>query len=341
MNRELNTLWEDHWKSSTLEAVQKRYQLKEIFPNLENPKCLLKYFILAHIYNLNTSELLKIEITLLDCFKSGEFNKNELYIVFFFKNFFSVTFLEMLDESMSPELLESWNFAEHGSNFSEFSKKHFDSLKLSLQKLSGVKLILFLRKDRSYKGRMVLIDQKGKIISDAVGPWSLPALCKGRENKAFFMPNGQTPTGLYSINSVMPKADNTELFGEYRRLKLDFKSRENIEEILSDSLLEHPFWKSAVIASDLGRSLLRIHGTGLKNKKFYKKYHPFVTTSGCVSMRETSKFNDQRLLLNQLMKSMQLEETFLNEEEINGHLCIIELNDEKREVQLADIENLD
>lgn len=341
MNKELNTLWEGHWKSSVLESVQKRYQLREIYPTLDTPSCELKYFILSHIYNLNTEELLVIEKKILTAFQKGEFSKAELYIVYYFRDFFSSMFLELLDASISKELSTHWHFATLSSNFSHFSKTHWSELKNSLKDLEGVKLVLFLRKDRSYKGRMVLIDNSGKLVLENNKSWSLPALCKGRENKDFYLPNGQTPTGLYSINSVMPKADNKKLFGSHRRLKLDFIEKEKIENIFSDILLEHPFWKSGVIANHLGRSLLRIHGTGLKNKFFFKSYYPFVTTSGCVSMRETSKINDQRLLLDKLMETMNLEVEFSNEESIKGHLCVIELNDEKRNVKLSDIVELD
>ncbi|ATH08533.1 hypothetical protein BIY24_11400 [Halobacteriovorax marinus] len=339
--KELNNLWEDNWKTGVIESAKRRYQLKEIYPKIDNNSDLLKYFILAHIYNLNTSDLLKSEIDLIKAFQKGEFAHKELYLVYFFRELFSEKFHELLDASINYEMSQKWSFAKLSENFSSFSSNHWKQLKADLQKYKGVKAVLFVRKDRKYKGRIVLVDDQGNLIKDADSVWSIEALAKGRVNKKFYLPNGDTPTGFYKIDSVMPKADQQKLFGKHRRLIIDFISREEIEESFDEILLEHNWWKSAVIADELSRSLLRIHGTGLKNKLFYTKYYPFVTTSGCISMREDKYFEGQRVLLDKLMESLELSPISENETEIHGHLCVIELNDELRNISLQDILKID
>ncbi|PIK16342.1 hypothetical protein [Halobacteriovorax sp. JY17] len=338
---ELNEMWEDNWKTGVIESSRRRYLLKELFPKISTNTDLLKYFILAHIYNLSTSELLYSEKNLLTAFQQGEFKEKELYLVCYFKEFFSDKFLELLDASINSELSNKWKFAELSKNFSSFSKNHWGELKKCLSHFQGVKAILLVRRDRKFKGRLVLLNDSGELVCENKKIWSVEALAKGRVNKKFFLPNGDTPTGFYSIDSVMPEADQQKLFGKHRRLKIDFVERKEIEENFSEILLEHSWWRSGVIASELSRSLLRIHGTGLKNRKIYSKYYPFVTTSGCISMREDRSIEGQRILLDKLMESLKLSPSIDNEVEIHGHLCVIELDDKSSKVTLKDIVELD
>lgn len=335
--KELNKMWEDHWRTGVIESSKCRYLLKEIFPKISTNDELLKYFILAHIYNLSTAELLDSEVKLLKYFQEEEIKKSDIYLIYYFRDFFSERFIELLKSSIGSELLDTWDFAEQGQEFSVFSKNLWQELKSSLIKLKGVRAVLFVRRDRRFKGRMCLIDDSGELVKENNSVWSVEALAKGRVNKKFYLPNGDTPTGFYSIDSVMPKADQQKLFGKHRRLKIDFIEREEIQRNFNDSLLEHQWWKNAVIASELSRSLLRIHGTGLKNRKFYTKYYPFVTSSGCISLREDKHQEGQRLLLDKFMECLELAPTIENEVEIHGHLCVIEIDDRKSQVSLEDI----
>ena len=254
-----------------------------------------------------------------------------------FREFFSDAFQNLFDASISSSLKEKWKFAALSENNSYFSKNHWKELKVTLKSYSGVRAVLFVRQDRQFKGRLVLLDEKGQLIYENSKLWSIEALAKGRANKKFFLPNGDTPTGFYKIDSVMPKADQQKLFGKHRRIKIDFVARAEIEEKFPEILIEHSWWKRGVIACELSRSLLRIHGTGLKNRKFYSKYHPFVTTSGCISMREDGAFEGQRALLDKLMEYLEID----CETEIHGHLCVIELDDKSSKVTDDDLLELD
>ncbi|GEM_PF-4063800 len=339
--KELNKMWEDNWRTGVIESSKCRYLLKEIYPKISTSEELLKYFILAHIYNLATSELLDSEVKILKAFQEGELDECQLYLVFYFKEFFSDKFIELLNSSMDEGLKSKWGFAESAQAFTNFSKAHWKSLKGNLVNFKGVKAILFVRRDRHYKGRVCLVDDQGNLVKDNNSVWSVEALAKGRVNKKFFLPNGDTPTGFYSIDSVMPNADQQKLFGKHRRLKIDFVAKEEIITSFDDILIDHQWWMNGVIASELSRSLLRIHGTGLKNRKFYTKYYPFVTTSGCISLREDKHQEGQRILLDKLMEYLELAPTIENEVEIHGHLCVIEIDDKKANVSLEDILELD
>ena len=332
-NKDLDRLWNNNWKSSTIESVKIRYTLRELEEDFSAPMDKLKFVILCNLYNVNSKYINKFETDILSYFRTNEFSKTELYLIYYFQSAFSEAFLSILNASINFELSNDWSFAALSTNFSNFSKNHLESLKKFLSLRDGVKLLLFLRKDRKFKGRLVLLNEQGLIEES----WSLQALGKGRVNKPFYVSNGQTPCGIYEINSVMPKADQQTLFGKHRRLKIDFVSRSNIEEGFDETLKEHFFWKEGVIAGELGRSLLRIHGTGLKNKNFLKSYYPFITTSGCVSLLETKSTHGQRELLDKLMEKLNLEPIFENENMIHGTLSVIELNDKKSHIELQEI----
>ncbi|WP_372652731.1 hypothetical protein [Halobacteriovorax sp.] len=339
--KELNKMWEDNWRTGVIESSKRRYLLKEIYPKISSNEDLLKYFILAHIYNLSTSELLDSEVKLLKSFQDDDFDESELYLIFYFKEFFSDKFIELLKSSAGDKLIDRWKFAELGQDFTSFNKNHWKTLKKNLLNFKGVKAVLFVRKDRQYKGRLCLLSDEGNLVTENNLVWSVEALAKGRVNKKFYLPNGDTPTGFYSIDSVMPKADQQNLFGKHRRLKIDFVSKEEILNSFDQTLIEHHWWKNGVIAYELSRSLLRIHGTGMKNRKFYTKYYPFVTTSGCISMREDKNQEGQRILLDKLMECLELAPSIENELEIHGHLCVIEIDDRRGNVSLNDILELD
>lgn len=196
----------------------------------------------------------------------------------------------------------------------------------------GVKLFLLLSVNRKIPGILILKDSSNQWVRLESGLlWSLPVLASSKFDFPFYSSNGQTPQGFFAINGVMPEANRSELFGRNRRLIIDFFPK------LDPLMLESPFipyghkdlswWKQAEIAREIGRRFLRIHGTGLVCKESNSTYAPFVRTSGCLATREVpGQFDDQRILLDQLMRSMDLDVSFENESKINGLLTIVEIS---------------
>ena len=144
--------------------------------------------------------------------------------------------------------------------------------------------------------------------------------------------NGTTPAGVYAINSVMPEANHNYEFGKFRRLIVDFlKSsihEENIKQFLPRSHHKADWWSQAVVARELGRSLLRIHGTGRVNKNPFSPYFPMIPSSGCLTVTERSllglaQTDHQRQFLDTLMEALNLPKTYENESKIHGVLYVI------------------
>ena len=163
-------------------------------------------------------------------------------------------------------------------------KNHFQSLlNFKNNKLS---VFAILNKDRKKPGRLVVRDEFGEFVKNHQGHvWSIPILGLSGRGLDFNHSNGCTPTGVYTIDSVMPEANKHETFGRHRRLIVNFIPESVGEaELLRLLPTEHSslgWWKQSVVARDLGRHLLRIHGTGRKNFNLLTPYFPFVPTSGC------------------------------------------------------------
>jgi len=91
----------------------------------------------------------------------------------------------------------------------------------------------------------------------------------------------------------------------------------------------------------VGRSLFRIHGTGRINTDPASSWYPLYPTSGCIASRENTydqvTYNDQQILLNEMMTSMGLTPTYNNETKILGLLYVVDLNSEERAVEFKDI----
>src|SRR5690606_14102858 len=100
--------------------------------------------------------------------------------------------------------------------------------------------------------------------------WTNPALASSARGIPSYSRNGNTPAGILTIDSVMPSADQQLSFGKFRRMILNFipKSKNEVltKKLLPESSHQNGWWKPAVVARDVGRNLLRIHGTGKINK---------------------------------------------------------------------------
>jgi hypothetical protein len=201
------------------------------------------------------------------------------------------------------------------------------------------KLTLFaiLDKKRSRPGLLIIRKANGYFLkNDLSNIWSIPVLGLSGRGLPFHHTNGQTPTGVFTLDSVMPEANNPYEFGKFRRLIVNFipKSLDesDLTALLPSNHQNKSWWKASVVARELGRSLLRIHGTGRSNLNPFSSYFPFVPTSGCLATKEgdllgLKRYNDQRLLLDSLQKAMNLPVFFENESKIHGLLYVVEFDD--------------
>jgi hypothetical protein len=212
--------------------------------------------------------------------------------------------------------------------------------------VKSVKIFMFCRTNRLYPCLMVMKNIHGDAVRDEEGKlWSNPSLASSSRGLPSYVRNGNTPTGIHTIDSVMPVADSQLSFGKYRRMILNFVPK-STNEVLMKSLLpisshNSDWWKPATVARDIGRNHLRIHGTGKINIDKNTPYYPFMRTSGCIAQRENTydgvTFKDQRNLLDSVMKAMDLATTYQNETNIKGILYVVEIDEQSGPVTLDDL----
>lgn len=212
--------------------------------------------------------------------------------------------------------------------------------------VKSVKVFKFCRENRLYPCLMVMKDVHGQVVRNADGSiWNQPSLASSARGLPSYTRNGNTPAGIFTIDSVMPVADQQLSFGKFRRMILNFvpKSKDEVlfKSLLPESSRNSDWWKTSVAARDIGRNLFRIHGTGKINNDPTTPYYPFMRTSGCVSQRENSyagvTYRDQRDLLDTIMKAMNLAPTYENEIKIKGILYFIEIDDQNAPVTVDDL----
>jgi len=243
-------------------------------------------------------------------------------------------YIQEINQYTQPSVDEIKDLLFNGVNLSDYSQGEYLT-----------KLFLFCRKDRRYPCRFVLLDRFEKLVREDSLVWSMPALAKSSRDFPYYITNGQTPTGVHSMDSVMPEANRQDAFGKFRRVMLDWIPKGKTIELLPSISHDKKWWKHASLARNNGRKYLRIHGTGQINTDLDSNYYPHVPTAGCISTREgtygQTTFTDQRIVLDKLMQAQSLLPSYENEESIKGILYVVEIDDEKRAVSLADLEKFD
>jgi hypothetical protein len=212
--------------------------------------------------------------------------------------------------------------------------------------VNSVRIFMFCRDNRIYPCLMILKDVNGNLVREADGSlWTHRALASAKTGLPSYTRNGNTPAGVLTIDSVMPVADQQISYGKNRRMILNFVPK-SANETLYKSLLplssyNNEWWQPSVTARDIGRNLLRIHGTGKINTDPNTPYFPYMRTSGCIAQKENTyndiTYNDQRVLLDAIMSALGLAPKFENEVQIKGVLYIMEIDEVAAQVELADI----
>ncbi|HAZ14294.1 MAG: hypothetical protein A2X86_18895 [Bdellovibrionales bacterium GWA2_49_15] len=215
--------------------------------------------------------------------------------------------------------------------------------------VDAVRVYVFCRPNRDYPCRVLIKQPNGELHhgSDGVS-WNGMALAASSKGLPAQQRNGQTPMGVQSLDSVMPEANFPELFGQYRRVilnwipnstnfvqnKLNYLRRPEpaVEQLLPASVHASNWWRQATLARDIGRVDLRMHGTGRPPVDRTLPWFPFRKTSGCIAQREAvvdgETIHDQRVLLDNLMAAKGLSANFENETQIKGLLYLMEVEGE-------------
>ena len=262
--------------------------------------------------------------------KVSSLTTKEVFHLFGFHEYLPAEFLIELKQHFPDE----WQIFIEATGREHIGSEELQEL---LNDENGIlSVFALLHTDRKRPGKLLIRKADGLFLTNEKGHlWSIPVLGLSGRELAFNHSNGDTPTGIMKIDSVMPEANNQYEFGKHRRLILNFIPKSagegELKKHMPFSHYDLDWWKPVIVARDMGRSLLRIHGTGRTNLDPLKPYFPMVPTSGCLATNESRLMglfpnDDQRSLLDALMIASDLHPTFENESKIHGLLYVVEFD---------------
>ncbi len=208
----------------------------------------------------------------------------------------------------------------------------------------------FQRPNRDYPGLTIFRNAAGNFVADSLGNIiSFPQLARSITNLPFYLRNGNTPQGIYSLygfgvsmsNFIGPTA-NVQMGMPFElSLKKFFNDSsiidsvwtiENYRELLPPKLQYYQPLFGSFYAGMIGRNEIIVHGTTVDPELYATKpYYPLTPTMGCLTTKEIWDGrrieSDQQQLVNALLKSGGS----------NGYTVVIEIEDKNGAVKLEEI----
>lgn len=162
-------------------------------------------------------------------------------------------------------------------------------------------LYSFQHNDRNKVGKVIIQYENNTFAKDGKRLWMADQLARSITNMPMYISNGNTPTGLYKIDTLQSSANKfigpTPAFVSYLPFEADasmfFKDKKqtySLENYLSffpkewhsNTLLQQAYW-----AGKAGRGEIHFHGTTI-DPDLYKgsPYYPQTPSMGCLSTKE-------------------------------------------------------
>lgn len=222
------------------------------------------------------------------------------------------------------------------------------------QKVFGCKIIYSLqRSDRNFPGLAIIQNSDGSFAKDERGRLkSFMQLARSAANLPYYITNGSTPQGCYrikgtavSMNNFIGPTPNIQMRMPYE-IEGDSFFINTVQPIVNDSVFYKEYqnlipqnWRTEMMesyhAGKCGRSAIIAHGTTI-DPWFYRQqpFYPCTPTLGCLCAKET--WNP---LTGKLIQSDQLNmvNTFLSAPGTDGYLFVINIDDKKTAVTVAEV----
>jgi hypothetical protein len=175
-------------------------------------------------------------------------------------------------------------------------------------------MYVLCRPDRKVLCRTLIKDGQGQFLQAAGQPWSVSLLARSLHNLRWNMQAGNTPQGIFRVEGTLaPTPDTFRAFGQFPRFKLFmpfesevknflpnrpgpfFGSLNDYQQLFPATWRSYPPMAQSYWAGKIGRSLVRIHGTGEDPALFYgdnptvasaTPSYPWNPSIGCLSALE-------------------------------------------------------
>jgi hypothetical protein len=226
---------------------------------------------------------------------------------------------------------------------------------LSLQK----KVIYsFQRHNRDYPGLAIVQNADGRFMRHPDGRLMIfQQLARSASNLPYFIKNGNTPQGVYSILGTA--IANNKLIGPTPNLQLIMPFENKWEKYFQypngsawdgtlDSLrlyldLVPPQWRKSSFATEsfyagkIGRNAIIAHGTTIDPEYFADKpYYPLTPTLGCLCAKELWNISNGRLLVSE---QFNLVSAFNATPGNKGYLYVDNVDDQQTAVSRQEVES--
>lgn len=220
----------------------------------------------------------------------------------------------------------------------------------------GLKVVFsFQRWNRDYPGMAVVQNADGSLVKRADGhPMVFEQLARSGSSLPYFLTNGNTPQGIYSItgtavahNNFIGPTPNLQLIMPYE--DSTHKFFHHLDHPVTDTLgaykaLLPAAWKSyapmleSYTAGKIGRTEIIAHGTTIDPEYFKDKpYYPLTPTLGCLCAKEIWNITSGRLLVSE---QYNLYAAFTATPGVKGYLLVINLDDQQKAVSREEVEQL-
>lgn len=215
----------------------------------------------------------------------------------------------------------------------------------------------FQRWDRDQPGLALVMNEDGHFVRDAQGCLQIfPQLARSGSDLPYFITNGSTPQGIYSITGTA--VSRTNFIGPTPNLQLVMPfevewSHYFLRDTLAtaapgfDSLQAYlgllpPAWRDykpmleAWSAGRIGRTGIIAHGTTI-DPEFFKDrpFYPLTPTMGCLCAKELWNPTTGHLLVSE---QFNLVSAFLSTPARKGYLYVIDVDNRKQPLTRAEVE---
>lgn len=211
----------------------------------------------------------------------------------------------------------------------------------------------FQRWNRDYPGLAIVQNADGRFMKNESGRLMVfQQLARSASNLPYFITNGSTPQGVYSIqgtavarNNYIGPTPNLQLLMPHEKgwSKYFHEPVDSTQDSLQ--LYNHllpPSWRNyspiyeAWNAGKIGRTEIIAHGTTIDPEYFKDQpYYPLTPTMGCLCAKEVWNITSGRLLVSE---QFNLVSTYIATPGQKGFLYVIDIDDQQKAVTREEIE---
>jgi hypothetical protein len=254
----------------------------------------------------------------------------------------------------NPILTELYKYLTLHQSFTELALPDLNQLLLHQQTHKLVTIYSFQKWNRDYPGLAVLQQSNGHFLRDSMGQiLFIDQLARAGSNLPYFITNGNTPQGIYSItgteiskNLFIGPTPNLQLLMPFEAdsafWHMGYDSSKdalsNYKKLLPKDWAIYEPMEESFYAGKAGRSEILAHGTTI-DPDYFKgfPFYPISPTLGCLCAKEIWNIFNGRL---QESHQLQLANGLMQQKKQKGLLMVINLDNQASPVEVSKIRQL-